>query len=71
MQSEDEVRTRVRERYAAIARETGTCCSPSCCSPQMAPDGLNVIGAAYEGVRATWRTQTSISVAACRRNTPP
>ena len=50
MQSEDEVRTRVRERYGAIARETGTCCSPSCCSPEMAPDGLNVIGAAYEGV---------------------
>ena len=50
MQDEDEVRTRVRERYGAIAREAGSCCAPSCCSPEMAPDGLNVIGDAYQGV---------------------
>lgn len=50
MQDEDEVRTRVRERYGAIARETGSCCGPSCCAPEMAPDGLNVIGDAYQGV---------------------
>ena len=47
---EDEVRTRVRERYGAIAREAESCCAPSCCSPEMAPDGLNVIGDAYAGV---------------------
>jgi arsenite methyltransferase len=50
MQGEDEVRTRVRERYGAIAREAGSCCAPSCCEPEMAPDGLNVIGDAYAGV---------------------
>ena len=50
MQDEDEVRTRVRERYGAIARETASCCGPSCCAPEMAPDGLNVIGDAYQGV---------------------
>ena len=50
MESEDEVRTRVRERYGAIARQAGSCCAPSCGSPQIAPDGLNVIGDAYEGV---------------------
>jgi hypothetical protein len=50
MRGEDEVRTLVRERYGAIAREVGNCCSPSCCGPEVAPDGLNVIGDAYEGV---------------------
>jgi arsenite methyltransferase len=50
MQDEDAVRTRVRERYGAIAREAGSCCTPSCCSPEAAPDGLNVIGDAYQGV---------------------
>src|SRR5580658_8253641 len=50
MQGEDEVRALVRERYGAIAREKGSCCAPSCCGPEMAPDGLNVIGDAYEGV---------------------
>jgi arsenite methyltransferase len=50
MQGEDEVRTLVRERYGAIAREKGSCCGPSCCGPEIAPDGLNVIGDAYEGV---------------------
>ena len=50
MQDEDEVRTRVRQRYGAIARETASCCGPSCCAPEMAPDGLNVIGDAYQGV---------------------
>ncbi len=28
MQDEDAVRTRVRERYGAIAREAGSCCTP-------------------------------------------
>lgn len=50
MQDEDEVRTRVRERYGAIAREAESCCAPSCCSPEKAPDGLNVIGDAYASV---------------------
>ena len=50
MQGEDEVRALVRERYGAIAREKRSCCAPSCCGPEMAPDGLNVIGDAYEGV---------------------
>jgi arsenite methyltransferase len=50
MQGDDEVRTRVRERYGAIAREARSCCGPSCRSSEMAPDGLNVIGDAYEGV---------------------
>jgi len=50
MQGDDEVRTMVRERYGAIAREAGGCCAPSCCGPEIAPDGLNVIGDAYEGV---------------------
>ena len=50
MQGEDEVRTLVRKRYGAIAREAGGCWSPSCCGPEAAPDGLNVIGNAYEGV---------------------
>ena len=32
--SEDEVRTAVRERYARVARDTGTsCCAPGCCGP--------------------------------------
>jgi len=51
MQGEDEVRTRVRERYGAIAREAVSCCAPSCCSPDKAPDGLNVIGDAYANVQ--------------------
>ena len=52
MRSADETRTLVRERYAAIARERASCCAPaSCgCGPEMAPDGLNVIGDAYAGV---------------------
>src|SRR5262249_34945638 len=52
MQSADEVRTLVRERYGAIAREAASCCTPSSCGcgPEIAPDGLNVIGDAYEGV---------------------
>jgi arsenite methyltransferase len=53
MQSQDEIRTLVRERYGAIAREGASCCAPtSCgCGPEMAPDGLNVIGDAYQGVQ--------------------
>ncbi|HMR34016.1 MAG TPA: arsenite methyltransferase [Geminicoccaceae bacterium] len=50
MRGEDEIRTMVRERYAAIAREAGSCCGPSCCGSEMAPDGLDVIGDAYAGV---------------------
>jgi SAM-dependent methyltransferase len=50
MQGEDEVRTRVRERYGAIAREAESRSAPSCCSANTAPDGLNVIGDAYQGV---------------------
>ena len=29
MRSEDEIRTLVRERYGAIAREGGSCCAPA------------------------------------------
>jgi arsenite methyltransferase len=52
MRTADETRTLVRERYAAIAREKTGCCAPSACGcgPDMAPDGLNVIGDAYQGV---------------------
>ena len=50
MQGEDELRTRVRERYGAIAREAESRSAPSCCSANTAPDGLNVIGDAYQGV---------------------
>ena len=50
MPGEDEVRALVRERYGAIAREIGSCCAPSRCGPEIAPDGLNVIGNAYDGV---------------------
>ena len=50
MQGEDEVRTLVRERYGAIAREAESCCASSCCTSEMAPDGLNVIGDAYDDV---------------------
>ena len=52
MRTEEETRTLVRERYAAIARAGDSCCGPaSCgCGPEMAPDGLNVIGDAYAGV---------------------
>jgi arsenite methyltransferase len=53
MRSEHEIRTLVRERYGAIAREATGCCAPAACgcgSPEMAPDGLNVIGDAYGGV---------------------
>jgi arsenite methyltransferase len=52
MRSNDEIRTLVRERYGAIIREGASCCAPaSCgCGPEMAPDGLNMIGDAYAGV---------------------
>ncbi len=54
MQDDDAVRTLVRDRYGAIARQAGSCCAPAaatgCCGPEMAPDGLNVIGDAYAGV---------------------
>jgi SAM-dependent methyltransferase len=52
MNTHDEIRTLVRERYGAIAQEAASCCAPgSCgCGPEMAPDGLNVIGDAYQGV---------------------
>jgi arsenite methyltransferase len=52
MKTNDEVRTLVRERYGAIARETGSCCAPTSCGsgPEMAPGGLNVVGEAYAGV---------------------
>ncbi len=52
MRSADETRTLVRERYATIARERASCCAPAACGcgPEMAPDGLNAIGDAYQGV---------------------
>jgi arsenite methyltransferase len=52
MRTDDETRALVRERYAAVAREAKSCCGPaSCgCGPEMAPDGLNVIGDAYAGI---------------------
>ena len=52
MRSDDEVRELVRERYGAIAREGASCCAPSSCGcgPEMAADGLNMVGDAYEGV---------------------
>jgi arsenite methyltransferase len=52
MRSNDEIRTLVRERYGAIVREGASCCAPaSCgCGPEIAPDGLNMIGNAYAGV---------------------
>jgi arsenite methyltransferase len=52
MRTDDETRALVRERYAAVAREAESCCGQaSCgCGPEMAPDGLNVIGNAYAGV---------------------
>jgi SAM-dependent methyltransferase len=52
MRSTDEIRNLVRERYGAIVREGASCCAPaSCgCEPEMAPDGLNMIGDGYAGV---------------------
>jgi SAM-dependent methyltransferase len=56
MRAADDTRALVRDRYGAIAREGASCCAPApagssaCCSPAMAPDGLNVIGDAYAGV---------------------
>lgn len=52
MQDQEEVRALVRERYGAIARGTGDCCAPATCGcgAEMAADGLNVIGDAYERV---------------------
>ena len=52
MASHDEIRTLVRERYSAIAQSSAGCCAPEACGcgPEMAPDGLNVIGDAYQGV---------------------
>ena len=52
MKNQDEVRTLVRERYGAVARDAGSCCAPASCGsgPELAPDGLNVIGDAYAGV---------------------
>ena len=52
MTSHDDIRTLVRERYGAIAQAATSCCAPtSCgCGPEMAPDGLNVIGDGYQGV---------------------
>jgi arsenite methyltransferase len=52
MRSADETRTLVRQRYATIARESAGRCAPASCGrgPEMAPDGLNVIGDAYAGV---------------------
>jgi arsenite methyltransferase len=52
MRSNEEIRTLVRERYGAIAQASTGCCAPAACGcgPEMAPDGLNVIGDAYHGV---------------------
>lgn len=51
MRTDQETRALVRERYAAVARGEGGCCGSSCgCGEAMAPDGLDTIGAAYEGV---------------------
>ena len=52
MMNQDEIRTMVRERYATIAEQKAGCCAPAgCgCGPEMAPDGLNVIGDAYAGI---------------------
>jgi SAM-dependent methyltransferase len=52
MRTEEETRALVRERYAAIARDAESCCGPTACgcAPEMAPDGLNVIGDSYAGV---------------------
>jgi ubiquinone/menaquinone biosynthesis C-methylase UbiE len=52
MRSQDEIRALVRDRYGAIARDSGSCCAPAACGcgSEMAPDGLNVIGDAYAGV---------------------
>ncbi|MGH6915602.1 MAG: arsenite methyltransferase [Geminicoccales bacterium] len=53
MTATPDIRSLVRERYGAIARGADeSCCAPaSCgCGPEMAPDGLNVIGDAYAGI---------------------
>jgi arsenite methyltransferase len=52
MNTHDEIRALVRERYGAIAQESASCCAPGACGcgPKMAPDGLDVIGDAYQGV---------------------
>jgi arsenite methyltransferase len=52
MRTDEETRALVRERYAAIAEASASCCGPASCScgDEMAPDGLNVIGDAYAGV---------------------
>jgi arsenite methyltransferase len=50
MSNETTLRTAVRERYAAIARDAASCCGPNDCGCGLAPDGLDVIGNAYDGV---------------------
>jgi len=52
MRTDEETQALVRKRYAAVARGEGGCCGPaSCgCGETMAPDGLDTIGGAYEGV---------------------
>lgn len=55
MASQDAIRSLVRERYGAIAKDgASTCCTPTSCGCEptavMASDGLDVIGDAYEGV---------------------
>jgi arsenite methyltransferase len=52
MRSKNEIGTLVRERYGAIARESASCCAPAACGcgPEIAADGLNMIGDAYAGV---------------------
>ncbi len=44
---EDRLRDQVREKYAEIASTGGCGCGPSCCG---APDGIDMIGDAYENV---------------------
>lgn len=52
MRDAERIHELVRERYGRVAATTESCCgSTSCgCAPEMAPDGLNVIGDAYAGV---------------------
>jgi SAM-dependent methyltransferase len=50
MQTEEQIRTLVRERYGAIVREGSSCCAPSCCKSTDSLAGLDVIGDAYADV---------------------
>jgi len=72
MKTED-IRKYVRDRYAGIAKQGGSCCGPSACcgAPEAAEEASGRIGYTEEEMKSAPRDPTWDSAAATRRRSLP